>query len=119
MANSARSPLPRDLADEALEGGELLLDDVLGRLILELELVVELGVRAADENLRPQEHQRLKEHERLPHIVLHARAAERTAGRALDGDRLVLERLVLEPRQPVDGVLQAPRNAVIVFRRDD
>src|SRR5262245_16197686 len=91
--------------DEFLEARELLLDEVDGRLILELELVVELGVRETNEDLRPQEDVCLEEHEHLTPLVLHAATSERPRGCGLDRHRFVLERLILGPRHPVDRIL--------------
>src|SRR5215213_2168688 len=107
-------------ADKLFEPRELLLDKVDTRLVLELQrLLVELLHRHADEDFRPQEYQRLDEHHDLAPLILHPPAAERTAGDRLQRDWLVLERLVFHPREPVDCVLQAARNAVIVFRGHD
>src|ERR1700722_5465019 len=48
---------PRRLADELLEARELLLDEVDGRLLLEVELVAELLAGEGDHQLRPAEKQ--------------------------------------------------------------
>jgi hypothetical protein len=47
------------------------------------------------------------------------RMSERATGSRLDRHRVLLERLIREPRHPVDGVLERTRNAVVVLRRDD
>src|SRR4051794_15454723 len=107
-----RSVLAADLADELLEAREMLLDEVDGRLILQLELVVELGIGAANEDFRPREGDRLEEHHHLAPLVLDAPAAKRPEARRLDRHGLVLERLVLDTRDPVDGVLQTTRKSV-------
>jgi hypothetical protein len=51
---------PAELADVFLERGELPLDEIDGGLVLELELVVELVLRQADEHLRPRHYMRIE-----------------------------------------------------------
>src|SRR5258708_21687410 len=90
--------LPSQLADESLEARELLRDELDAGLVGEFHLVVELGMRGADEDFRRVEREGVEEHHRLAQVILHARAAHRAARRRLDRDRLVLERLVLDAR---------------------
>src|ERR1043165_3356469 len=112
--------LPAHLADKFLEARKLLLDEIDAGLVLLLQrLLVELARRHADEDFRPQENHRLKKHEDLPPLILHAPATERTAGDRLQRDRLVLERLVLHARHPVDRILQPAGKAVIFFWAHD
>src|SRR5262249_17413078 len=113
------SVLAADVADVFSESGELLLDEVDRGLILELELVVEFGLCHADEHLRSQEHVRVEKYKDLTPLILDARSPQRPAGRRLDCNRLVLERLILEPREPVDRVLQPARQAGVVFPRNN
>ena len=107
--------LPDLAAGERLEGGELLLDQVDRGLVLELErLLVELLRREGDDDLGAAEQDGVDRGERHAQVILHARAAEDAAGAGLQHDRLVLERLVLHPRHPVDGVLEPARDRPIV-----
>src|SRR5712691_6340272 len=89
-----------------LEAGELLLDQVDGGLVLELErLLVELLRGEGNDDLGPAEQDDIDGGERHSQVILHARAAEDAAGAGLQQHRLVLERLLLHARHPVDGVL--------------
>src|ERR671936_1024397 len=107
-------------ADELFEAGELKLDHVDRRLILELDgLLVELLRRKRDDHLRPAEQKRIDRSQRLAQVTLHPRAAENTAGGRLQRHRLVLERLILHARDPVDGILQPARDRPVILRRDD
>src|SRR4051812_2338789 len=108
------------LTDELFETIELQLDHILGRLIGELErLLVEFLGRESDEYLGPDEDYGFDGRQRLAQMILHARAAENTAGAGLDRHRLALERVILQTRGPVDRVLQASGDRPVVFRRDD
>ena len=89
------------------------------RLVLQLALVVEFVLRSTDEDFRRIEYDGVEKNEHRPHVILHARAAERPLRRRLNGNRLVLERLVLQPGRPVDRILERAGDGVIVFRRDD
>src|SRR6516165_11858884 len=81
-------------ADEFFELRELLLDHADSRLILELErLLVEFLRGEGDDDLGPTEQDDVDRSQRLPQMMLHARAAEDPAGGRLQRDRLVLERL--------------------------
>src|SRR5262245_44754467 len=106
-------------ADEFFEFRELLLDHADGRLILELErLLVEFLRGEGDDDLGPAEKDDVDRSERLPQVILHARAAEAAAGGRLQRHRLFLERLLLHARYPIDRVLQAAgdRNCTRVTR---
>src|SRR5215470_3981989 len=112
--------LAADAAGELLEARELLLDQVDGGLVLELErLLVELLRREGDDDLRTAEQDDIQRGQRHAQMVLHARAAEDAAGRGLQRRRLVLERLILHARHPVDRVLEPARDRPVVFRRYD
>jgi hypothetical protein len=52
-------------------------------------------------------------------MVLHARAANGSAGRRLDSHRLASKRLVGHARKPIDRVLQRAGYGVVVLRGDD
>src|SRR5215469_3520945 len=107
-------------ADEFLELRELLLDHADGRLILERErLLVELLRGEGDDDLGPPEQDDVDRDQRLPQVILHARAAEDAAGSRLQRHRLVLERLLLHARYPIDRILQAAGDRPIVLRRHD
>src|ERR1700754_2343617 len=109
--------LRTEAADEFFESRKLLLDQVDGGLILELErLLVELLRGKRDENLGAAEQDGVDRGERLPQMILHAGATQNTAGGGLQRDRLVLERLVLHARHPVDGILQAAGDRPVIFR---
>src|SRR6516162_1224350 len=83
-------------ADEFFEFRELLLDHANGRLILELErLLVEFLRGEGDDDLGPAEQDDVDGSQRLPQMILHARAAEDAAGGRLQRHRLVLERLLI------------------------
>src|SRR5262245_65999547 len=89
-------------ADEFFEFRELLLDHADGRLILELErLLVEFLRGEGDDDLGPAEQDDVDGGQRLPQVILHARAAENAAGGRLQRHRLVLERLLLQARSPI------------------
>src|SRR3954451_878866 len=108
--------LPAHLPDKLLKFRKLLLDEVDADLILELErLLVEFLLRHADENLRLVERQCVKKDTGLAERILQAPAAERPAGHRLDRDRLADKRLVLDARQPIDRILEAARDAVVVL----
>src|SRR5262249_58484845 len=78
-------------ANEFLELRELLLDHADGRLVLELErLLVEFLRREGDDDLGPAEQDDVDRGQRLPQLILHARAAEDAAGGRLQRYRLVL-----------------------------
>src|SRR5689334_17285337 len=78
-----RSSFP-DPADEFIERGELLRDDVDGRLVGELErLLVEFLRRKGDQDLRPAEQDGVDRDQALPQVILHACAAEHPAGARL------------------------------------
>src|SRR5512144_398156 len=112
--------LRTEAANEFFESRELLLDQVDGSLIFQLErLLVELLRGKRHENLGTAEQNDVNRGERLPQMILHPRSAQDAAGGGLQRDRLVLERLVFHARHPVDGVLQAAGNRPVVFRRDD
>src|SRR5215467_18468 len=74
-------PLRAHAADEFFELRELLLDHADGRLILELErLLVEFLRGEGDDDLGPAEQDHVDRGQRLPQVILHARAAEDAAG---------------------------------------
>src|SRR5262249_62288595 len=88
-------------ADEFLEFRELLLDHADGGLILEREcLLVEFLRGEGDDDLGPPEKDHVDRGQRLPQMILHARAAEDAAGGRLQRHRLVLERLLLHSLTP-------------------
>src|SRR5215831_15210495 len=88
-------------ADEFFELRELLLDHADGRLVLELErLLVEFLRGEGDDDLRPAEKDDVDRGQRLPQVILHARADEDAAGGRLQRNRLLLERLLLHARHP-------------------
>src|SRR6476620_5695064 len=112
--------LRTEAADELFKRRKLLLDQVDSSLILELEcLLVEFLRGKRDENFGAAEQDGVDRGERLPQMILHAGSAQNAAGGGLQRDRLVLERLVLHARYPVDGILQAAGDRPIVLRRDD
>src|SRR5215467_593809 len=79
-------------ADQLLETGELLLDQVDGGLILELQgLLVELLRGEGDDHLGAPEQHGIDRGERHAQVILHARAAKDAAGAGLQRHRLVLE----------------------------
>src|SRR5215470_6277366 len=93
--------------DEFFELRELLLDHANSRLILELErLLVEFLRGEGDDDLGPAEKDDVDRSERLPQVILHARAAEDAAGGRLQRHRLVY---------PIDRVLQAAGDRPIVL----
>src|ERR1044072_1654855 len=95
--------MPTHLPEDPLDPGKSLLEEFAPGFVLELErLLVELAPGHADEHLGPRERERLEEHHDLAPLILHAPAAERAACDRLDRNRLVLERLVLHARHPVD-----------------
>src|SRR3954447_22725536 len=95
--------LRTEAANELLKSRKLLLDQVDGGLILELEcLLVEFLRGKRDENLGAAEQDGVDRGERLPQMMLHAAPAQKAAAGGLQRDRLVLERLVLHARHPVD-----------------
>jgi hypothetical protein len=96
-AQRARAARGCDLADVFVKRGELLLDEVDRRLILDLELIVELVLRQADENLGPREHMCFEKHHHLPPLILHPRSTKRPTGRRLNRNWFVFEGLILEP----------------------
>src|SRR4030088_138104 len=103
--------LRAEAADEFFEPRELLLDQVDGGLIPELErLLVELLRGKRDQNLGAAEQDDVDRGERLPQMILHARSAQDAAGGGLQRDRLVLERLGLPARHPLSGRFQATRD---------
>src|SRR5215831_4961223 len=107
-------------ADEFFEFRELLLDHANGRLILELErLLVEFLRGEGDDDLGPAEQDDVDGSQRLPQMILHARAAEDAAGGRLQRHRLVLERLLLHARHPIDRILEAAGDRPIVLGRHD
>src|SRR6516162_4796940 len=107
-------------ADEFLELRELLLDHADGRLILERERpLVELLRGEGDDDLGPPEQDDVDRDQRLPQVILHARAAEDAAGSRLQRHRLVLERLLLHARYPIDRILQTAGDRPIVLGRHD
>src|SRR5262249_2707604 len=115
---SARSAFRGHPCDEGRKRRELLLDEAARGLVLELAgLLIEFGREVADEDLRLVEREGVEKHHRLAQIVLHARTAERSGRSRLQRHRLAGEGLVLQPRHPVDGVLEPAGNAKIVFRR--
>src|SRR5258708_39647924 len=85
-----------ELPDQRLEARELLLDEVDAGLVGEFHLVVELGVRGTDEDLRRIEGERIKKHHPLADLILHAPTAHRSAPRGLAINRLFLSRAILE-----------------------
>src|SRR5258707_10939516 len=104
--------------NEFLELRKLLLDHADGRLILELEpLLVEFLRGEGDDDLGPAEQDDVDRGQRLPQMILHARAAEDPAGGRLQRHRLVLERLLLHARYPIDRILQAAGDRPIVLGR--
>jgi hypothetical protein len=72
-----------------------------------------------DEHFRRSEDGCVEERQRHPQVVLHASASERTASRGLDRNRLVPERLIFQPRHPVQRILEPARNRPVVFRAHD
>src|SRR2546428_2196657 len=106
--------------DEFPELSELLLNHADSRLILELEgLLVEFLRAEGDEDLGPADEDDVDRGQRLPQMILHARAAEDPAGGRLQRYRLVLERLLLHARYPIDRILQAAGDRPIVLGRHD
>src|SRR5207248_6889822 len=72
ICRARKRSFPAQLADELLEAGKLLLDEVDAGLVLELHrLLVELGVRHPDENLRLVERERIEKHAGLTQLILH------------------------------------------------
>src|SRR5258705_4006614 len=83
--------LRAEAADEFLERRELLLDQVDGGLILELErLLVELLRGKRHENFGAAEQEDIHRCKRLPQMILHPRFAHDAAGGGLQRDRLFL-----------------------------
>src|SRR5215510_1648862 len=113
--------LPGDVAaDVFLEACELLFDQIDGGLVLELDrLLVELLRRKGHDHFRPSEQVRVDRDQRLPQVILRARAAEDATGGRLQRHWLVLERLILHARHPVDRILQAAGDRPVVLRRHD
>src|SRR5580765_4370770 len=90
------SAFAADAPDELLEAGELLLDQVDGSLVLQLQrLLVEFLRGEGNDHLGAAEQDDVDRGERHAQVILHARAAEDAAGTGLQRRRLVLERLVL------------------------
>jgi 2-keto-4-pentenoate hydratase/2-oxohepta-3-ene-1,7-dioic acid hydratase in catechol pathway len=114
-----RTLLPRDLADQLFETGELLLDQIDSALVLQLQLVVEFLPGEGDDHLGPAEQHNVDRGQRLPQVVLHACAAEETGRGRLQRHRLAGERLVLHARYPIDRVLQHAGYRPVVFGRAD
>src|ERR1700733_11019397 len=107
-------------SDEFCESLELLLDEADGLLVLDLAgLVVDACRHIADEDFRLVHGHRVEKDHAAAQVVLHAAAAENAGPGGLHRHRLTGERLVGHPRYPVDGILQAARDRVIVFRRDE
>src|SRR5205807_589713 len=105
------SVFPGPAAQELLVSLELELDHVLGRLVGEFErLLVELFGGEVDEHFRLDEELRPDRGERLAQVILHARAAQEPGRARLHRHRLALERLVLEPRNPVDEIFEPARD---------
>src|SRR3954468_8868924 len=109
--------LRTETADELLKSRKLLLDQVDGGLILELEcLLVEFLRGKRDENLGAAEQDGVDRGERLPQMILHAGPAQNAAGGGLQRDRLVLERLVFYSGHPVDCIFYAPGGRPVFCR---
>src|SRR5580658_4383976 len=107
-------------SDELGESRKLLLDESDGWLVGDLAgLIIDALGAVADEDLRLVQGHRVEEHHRAAQIVLHAGTADRARRGRLQRDRLSDERLVLQPRDPVDRILESSRNAEIVFRGID
>jgi len=103
--------------DEFGKARQLLSDGLAGRLVDDLTCgFVNLGVDECHDDLRLVEHGRVEEHQHLPQMILRAGAPERTRRRRLNGHRLIEERLLGDPRYPVDGILEHPRDRVVVLR---
>src|SRR5262249_12206647 len=117
---AVRSALATVVHDEFGEGGELLLDEADRLLVFDLAgLLIDALRNTADENFRPGHRQRVEKDHAAAQIALHAAAAQNAARCGNQRNRLAGERLVRQARNPVDGVLQAARNRIIVFRRDE
>src|SRR6185503_18894412 len=83
--------LRTEAADEVFKPRKLLLDQVDGGLILELErLLVEFLRGKRDENLGAAEQDGVDRGERLPQMILHAGSTQDSAGGGLQRDRLSL-----------------------------
>ncbi len=107
-------------SDERLEARELLLDQVDGGRIGERErLLVELLRREGHDHFGLAEEQSVDRKQNLPQMILHARATEDSSGGRLQRHRLLLERLVLHARDPVNRVLEAAGDRPVVLRRND
>src|SRR5258705_13618410 len=112
------SAFAADAPDEFLEAGQLLLDQVNSGLVLELQrLLVEFLRSEGYDHLGAAEQDDVDRGEGHAQVILHARAAEDTAGTGLQRRRLVLVRLAPPSRNPADCVLQPTGDLPDVIRR--
>src|SRR5208337_1851547 len=97
--------------DESGEGLELIGDEAAGRRVRQFACFrVDLRVDLGNNDLRAIKSARIEVDEHVAQVKLGAQAAEGAGRRALDRDRLAGERLIRQPGNPVDGVLEHARD---------
>src|SRR5205814_8226987 len=92
-----------------------IADEAARRLVGEIALCVEFGLRLTDQNLGLVQRMHIEEDAASAQIVLRASAAGHAGGRTDDRAWLAGEGLIGWARGPVDRVLQHARHRVIVF----
>jgi hypothetical protein len=80
---------------------------------------VELLLGVGDEELGPGQHEHLQRRTDLAQMELGAQRAKPPNARAQDGHGLARARLVRQSRDPIERVLEHPRDGVIVLRGGD
>src|SRR5205085_1804881 len=104
-----------DLPRPGGERSHHIADETARRLVGEITVGVEFGLRLTDQHLRLIDRVHVKEHHAAAQIALCAGAAGHACRGAHDCAWLPSERLIGRARGPIDRILQHTRHRVVVF----